>query len=305
MTQPPGYPGQPGQPDPYGNPGQQPQSPWPGYGQQPDPYAAPPDPYAAPPTSGQPYVPPPVQPELYPPPPSGQPYAPPTSGQPYAQPTSGQPYAQPTSGQPYAPPAGAQPAVFPQPGQQYPTSGIPMPTSAQPYAQPGYAPNTGYIGGPGYPTPGTPPQKKRGLMITLLVIGLAVVLCGGGGAAAYFVFRDSGGKGQATPVDAVQGFLKAVYVDHDADAAANLVCSSSRDKNALIKRIDDIKSYDTSLKDPAYTWPTPTVEKQDTKAATVTADVKVTTSDDKVAESKLSFLTTNSSGWFVCEISGL
>lgn len=285
MTQPPGYPGQPGQPDPYGNPAQPPQSPWPGYGQQPDPYAAPP-------TSGQPYVP-------------QDPYRAPTSGQPYVPPTSGQPYAQPTSGQPYAPPTGAQPAVFPQPGQPYPTSGIPMPTSAQPYAQPGYAPNTGYIGGPGYPTPGTPPPKKRGLMITLLVIGLAVVLCGGGGAAAYFVFHGSGGKGVATPADAVQGFLKAIYVDHDADAAAKLVCSSSRDKNALIKRIDDIKSYDTSLKDPTYTWPAPTVEKQDTKAATVTADVKVTTSDDKVAESKLKFLTTNSSGWFVCEISGL
>jgi hypothetical protein len=282
MTQPPGYPGQPGQPA----------GPWPGYGQQPDPYAAPP-------TSGQPYAPPPVQPDPYGPPTSGQPYAPP--------PVQPDPYGPPTSGQPYGPPTGMPPAAFPQPGQQYPpTSGIPMPTSAQPYAQPGYAPNTGYLGAPGYQPPGTPPPaKKRGLMITLLVIGLAVVLCGGGGAAAYFVFRDSGGKGQASPVDAVQGFLKAIYVDHDADAAANLVCSSSRDKNALIKRIDDIKSYDTSLKDPAYTWPAPTVEKQDTKSATVDADVKVTTSDDKVAESKLKFLTTNSSGWFVCEITGL
>ena len=293
MNQPPGYPGQPGQPDPYGNQGQQqPPAPWPGYGQQPDPYNQQPPPYGQPPPD--PYgAPPPPQPDPY--------GAPPTSGQPY-QPD---PYAPPTSAQPYAPPTGAQPAAFAQPGQQYPpTSGIPMPTSAQPYGQPGYAPNTGYIGGPGYP-PGAPPKKKRGLMITLLVIGLAVVLCGGGGAAAYFVFRDSGGKGQATPVDAVQGFLKAIYVEHDADAAADLVCSSSRDKNALIKRIDDIKSYDASLKDPAYTWPTPTVEKQDTKSATVSADVKVTTSDDKVAESKLKFLTVNDSGWFVCEISGL
>jgi hypothetical protein len=285
MTQPPGYPGQPGQPDPYGNPGQPQQPPapgaWPGYGQQPDPYTQQqPDPYSQQP---DPYS---QQPNPYgaPPPPPPDPYgAPPTSGQPYLQPGQlGQPdpYAPPTSGQPFAPP-----------------------TSAQPYVQPGYAPNTGYIGAPGYPPP-PPPKKKRGLMIVLLVVGLVVVLCGGGGAAAYFVFRDSGGTGQATPVDAVQGFLKAIYVDHDADAAANLTCSSSRDKNTLIKRIDDIKSYDTSLKDPSYTWPTPTVQKQDSTSATVNADVKVTTSDDKVAESKLTFVTTNNSGWFVCEISG-
>src|SRR5689334_4312072 len=292
MTQPPGYPAQPGQPDPYGNPGQPQQPPapgaWPGYGQQPDPYTQqPPDPYAPQPN---PYgAPPPPQPDPYAAPPtSGQPYVQPGQPDPYAPPTSAQPYAQPTSAQPYAPPTSAQPYA---------------PTSAQPYVQPGYAPNTGYIGGPGYPPP-PPPKKKRGLMIVLLVVGLVVVLCGGGGAAAYFVFKDSGGKGQASPVDAVQGFLKAIYVDHDADAAAKLTCSSSRDKNALIKRIDDIRSYDSSLKDPTYTWPTPTVEKQDSTSATVNADVKVTTSDDKVAESKLKFVTTNNSGWFVCEISG-
>jgi flagellar basal body-associated protein FliL len=286
MTQPPGYPAQPG--DPYGAPGQPPQAPPP---QAPPPSApdrapAPdqaPQPGQAWPTYGQPEpptAPMPGNPYAAP----GQPYPGPVSGQPYPGPVSGQPYPGPVSGQPYAP------------GQAYP------PVSGQPYAPPGqppYAPG-GYPGAPGYVAP--PPKRKRGLMITMIVLGLALVLCGGGGAAAYFVLKGSTGPGQATPVDAVNGFLKAVYKDKDVTAATKLICSAARDKISMTKRIDEIRRYDAALKGPVYTWPTPTVEKQDKSSATVLVPVKVTTDDDKTAESKLTFLTTNDNGWWVCEI---
>jgi hypothetical protein len=209
----------------------------------------------------------------------GQPtgaFAPPTSGFP-GQPTSGFP-GQPTSGFPGQPTTG-----FPgQPGTGYDAYGQPVM--------------------PGYPQQQGQPRKKRGLMITMIVLVVALVLCGGGGAAAYFLTKNSSGKGQASPVDAVNGFLKAVYNDKDAAAAETYVCSSSRNNTAITKRISDIRAYDGALKDPAYTWGTPTVKSQTKDEATVLADVKLTTSDEKTAESKLSFITTHESGWFVCEI---
>jgi hypothetical protein len=165
-----------------------------------------------------------------------------------------------------------------------------------PYAQPGYMQP--------YPGQQPPPKKKRGLMITLIVLALVVVLLGGGGTAVYFALKGAAGKGQASPVEAVNEFLKAVYKDRSAEAASKFVCPTARDKNALGKRIDAIRQYDATLKSPTYTWQTPTVQKQSDSLATVLAEVKVTTSDDREAKAKLSFVTTKDNGWWVCEING-
>jgi hypothetical protein len=250
-----------------------------------------------------------------PPPPGPDPYAPPTSGQPYAPPTSGQPYAPPTSGQPYGQPGYGPPTS----GQPYGQPGYGPPTSGQPYgteqfsAPPGY-PTQQFPGQPGYPPgqpgfpPGQlgypqPPKKKRGLMITLIVVAIVVVLCGGGGTGAYFLVNNvETGKGQASPTEAVQAFLRAVYVDKDVDAASKLVCAQARDKNALTKKINELKSYEAQYKGPTYTWAAPTIQSQNKDTATVTADVKFNTSDDRQSEQKLTITTTKKSGWWVCEV---
>jgi hypothetical protein len=152
--------------------------------------------------------------------------------------------------------------------------------------------------------PPPPPKKSRRLMITLIILALVVVLFGGGGTAVYFALKGAAGKGQASPVEAVNEFLKAVYKDRSAEAASRFVCSAARDRNALSKRIEAIRQYDASLKSPTYTWQTPTIEKQQGSEATVVAEVKVTTSDDREAKTKLSFVTTQDNGWWVCEING-
>ena len=278
MSQPPGYPQQPT--DPYGQPGQPPAS-WP-----PQPY---PPPGAQPPA-----------PQSYPPP--VDPYAPPTSGGPYG-PTSGGPYAPPTSGSPYPPPPnpyapGAAPVspypVSPQPGQ---TSGFP-PTDPYALGQQGMP--------PGYPTgtlpPATPPKKKRGLLITMIVLAVALVLCGGGGATAWYLLQGADGKGQANPVDAVNLFLTAVYKEKNVEAANKYVCSTARNKQDLANRIKEIRDYDDKYKSPQYNWPTPTVDDQKQETAQVSVPIKVTTSDDRVAEIKLKIITVNDNGWWVCEI---
>jgi hypothetical protein len=140
-------------------------------------------------------------------------------------------------------------------------------------------------------------------MITLIVVAIVVVLCGGGGTGAYFLINNvETGKGKASPTDAVQAFLKAVYVDKDIEAANKLVCSQARDKNALTKKINELKSYEAQYKGPTYTWAAPTVESQNKSTATLSVDVKFNTSDDRQSEQKLKIVATNNSGWWVCEV---
>nr|BFE63767.1 hypothetical protein GCM10020063_082930 [Dactylosporangium thailandense] len=281
MTQPPPYPGQPEYP---GQPGQPGQSGWPPPPPVQDPFALPPQPeqYTVQPPNPDPYAPPPTS-------------APPISGQPYAQPYP------PTGAMPPTGAFGQPTGQFPPPTGQFPTgpmapvSGVPHPGMAPPFSGP---PAQGY---PVYPQQ-APVKKKRGLMITLIILGVVIVLCGGGGAAAYFVVQNNQGTGAPTASEAVNSFLTAVYKNKSVDDALKYVCSSSRDKAKLTARIQEIRTYDGSLSSPTYTWPAPTVEKQSSDEATLTTTVKVTTSDEKVAETKYRYIASHGKGWFVCEI---
>ena len=105
-----------------------------------------------------------------------------------------------------------------------------------------------------------------------------------------------------TAIEAVNGFLTAVYKNKNSEEALKYVCSTSRNKEKLAARVDEIRKYDASLSSPTYTWPTPTVDKQENDQATLVVPVKVSTSDEKVAESKYKFVATQSKGWWVCEI---
>lgn len=237
-----------------------------------------------------------TQPPGYPPQP-GDPYGPqdqpPAAGWP-----AGYPQQQPPA-EPYPPSSGApyQPA--------YPTSAIPSsgyPTAGYPVA--GY-PTAGHPAAEPYPPTGpaaAPPPRRRGLIITSIVLAIALVLCGGGAAGAYYLVKKVEGNGQPNPVEAVDGFLKAVFLDNDAEKAARYVCPDARDTEALSKKIDELETFRDQYKSPQYSWPTPTVQEQDGKTATVTATVKLTTSDDRVSEKNLKIITVDESGWWVCEV---
>jgi hypothetical protein len=140
-------------------------------------------------------------------------------------------------------------------------------------------------------------------MITLIVLGIAVVLCGGGGTGAYLFLRNaSDGQGAESPQVAVNDFLVAVYTEHDADKAGQLVCSDARDKAQLTKKIDEVRAYAEKYKDPKFSWPEPTVADVKEKSAKVSVTVRITTEDEKVAEQPLNFTVIEKTGWFVCEI---
>jgi flagellar basal body-associated protein FliL len=146
------------------------------------------------------------------------------------------------------------------------------------------------------------PPRKRGLMITMIVLSVVLVLCLGGGVGAYFLLNRVSGTGQSTPEAAVDGFLKAVLEDKNPAHANDFVCQQSRDTPAITKKIDEYRTAQQKYKDAKFTWAPPTVQSQNDKTATLTTTVKLSTDDDRTAESKLKFVTVKESGWWVCEV---
>jgi hypothetical protein len=139
-------------------------------------------------------------------------------------------------------------------------------------------------------------------LITSIVLGVVLVLCGGGGTTAYFLITRLGNSGRASPTAAVDGFLTAIFRDHDLEEANKFVCSESRDKAALSHKIDELRSYEQKYKSPRYSWTTPAVQSNRGSTATLIVPVKITTADDRIAEKRLRFVAVNESGWWVCEV---
>lgn len=293
MSQPPEYPPHPGDREPTRPPWSggegSPTVPLPASGAGPaDPgdQAGPTEPI---PASGAGYPPPGP---MYPPgPTSPGPMSPAGPASPPGYPPAN-PNPAPTRPYPAVPPPG-------QPYQQYPHAAYP----GQPVAG-GPPPGQPYPPQYGLPVPPAPVKKRRTLLIVSIVLAVVVVLCGGGATGAYFLLNNVGDKGQAVPEDAVRGFLKAVFVDHDVDAATSYVCTQSRNKASLRKKIDELRSYDQRYKSPQYSWTESAAQRQGSDRATVTVTLRMSTSDDRAAERKLRFLTVKRSGWWVCEISG-
>jgi hypothetical protein len=189
------------------------------------------------------------------------------------------------------PPGSGEPQGTPQPQEAAPTA---------PGGPPASGPPTGGIGF-GYPQPALP-RRRRALLITSIVLGVVLLLCGAGGTSAYFLIKKVGGTGKATPTAAVDGFLTAVFTDHDVDEANRFVCAAARDKTKLTRKIDELRSYEQKYKAPKYSWPAPKVDERKKDTAIVDVPVTITTADDRVAERQLRFVTVNDSGWWVCEV---
>jgi hypothetical protein len=148
-----------------------------------------------------------------------------------------------------------------------------------------------------------PAKKKRGVLIAVLVAAALLVLCGGGGTAAFLATRNSsGGKGQASAIEAVQGFLTAVYQDMDATKAATYVCKTARDKAKLTRKVSEIQRQNATYDTPKYTWTTPGTEQNKTDEAILSTTITLTTANEQSATQKLRFVATKNNGWWVCEV---
>jgi flagellar basal body-associated protein FliL len=159
---------------------------------------------------------------------------------------------------------------------------------------------------PGYPYPAfgppLPPPRRRGLWITLIVLAVLLVLGGGGGVAAYLATRNPDGKGQATPQDAVDRFLQAVYVDQSSTKAAPLVCKAARDPKKLSAKVDEIKHQSQQYDNPKYAWSYVRTDSPTKTQAVVSTKITLTTDDVQTATETIKVTTIRSDGWFVCDV---
>ncbi|MFI2710395.1 hypothetical protein ACH495_09730 [Micromonospora sp. NPDC018662] len=198
------------------------------------------------------------------------------------------------------PPAGGTTGTPGEPIPQPNSAGATPPTGpGQP--PPGSGPPPG-LGHPPYPS-GAPPRKRPTLLIVSLVLAAAVLLCGGGGTAAFLALRTGeDGQGAKEPQVAVDGFLKAVYQDRDADKAATFVCSAARDDEKIAAKVAEVQKYAGQYQNPRFRWTSPTVDNQTGDRATVSTRVTMTTADEKVADQELRFTVVRKTGWWVCEV---
>jgi len=175
--------------------------------------------------------------------------------------------------------------------------------------QPPYGPNPppewpplpGAPADPPSEQPATPAKGRAGLIAVL--VAAVVLLLGAGGVGAWLLLRGAESRdGAPEPTTAVSDFLQAVYIDQDAEAAADLVCAEARDSDAITGKVEEIKGYEDSYDNPRFEWTEPRVDEQDTERAIVSVDLRVTTADEKSAGQKMTFTVVQKTGWWVCEV---
>jgi hypothetical protein len=169
---------------------------------------------------------------------------------------------------------------------------------------PGYPVAPGQAG-PGYPPPAgaVPPKKRRGLLIASISLVVVLLLCGGGGLSAFLLLRDAeDGEGAPDPVAAVDSFLRAVYTDKDAAAAAGLVCREARDRAEIDRKVAEVEQYAQTYQSPIFRWDPPAVVEENEDHTLVSAKLIMTTGDEKISEQELRFTVVQKTGWWVCEV---
>ncbi|MEU4773764.1 hypothetical protein [Micromonospora sp. NPDC023644] len=208
---------------------------------------------------------------------------------------------QPPSGGPVGPPAG-QPGFPATPASAVPPGppGPPVPPGPAGAGDPSIPPPP--AGYPPYQSPAAP-KKKRGVLIAAIALAVILLLCAAGGVVTFLTLRAAeSGEGAKEPAVAVDEFLKAVYQERDADRAAGLVCSSSRDEKKIAAKVAEVEKHVSAHQNPRFRWSTPKVDDQTGDRATVTTKVTMTTADEKVADQDLRFTVVKKTGWWVCEV---
>jgi len=185
--------------------------------------------------------------------------------------------------------------AYPYPSDIYPAStysGRGYPNQLYPPQPPADAPWPLVAGEP-------PPARRRPMLVLGIVVALLAVLGGAGGAA--YVLINVRGTGPATPADAVEGFLDAVFTTHSAKDAADFVCERSRDEAELDQVVFGVKTFEKDYPSARTTWTYPPIAPQgDTAAAAVT--LTLTTANEQVATKQIRLLLVNDRGWFVCDV---
>jgi hypothetical protein len=192
----------------------------------------------------------------------------------------------------------------------YEVQAYPMPTYGQAYPTHTYGrsyPAEVYPPQPADDAPwpliiGEPPRRRRRRPSLLLglIIALVVVLAGGA-TAAFILVGPSSSRGSATPAEAVEGFLDAIYGKHSAKDAARFVCERARNDAELDQIVFAVKTFEQEFTSPRTTWAYPAIQPNG-RQATTTVTLTMTTANEQVSERRLTLLLVDDRGWWVCDV---
>jgi hypothetical protein len=146
-----------------------------------------------------------------------------------------------------------------------------------------------------------PPRRPRVGLLAGLLLGLLIVVCLAGGTGAYLLVQHAQPVGSTQPQAAVDGFLGAVFTDHDPDKAGEFVCARARDPQELQRLVDKVNEVEAQYRSPRTTWQIGPVRTGDHEAA-ATVRLTLTTGDDQVAEHEITLLLVDQRGWWVCDV---
>jgi hypothetical protein len=154
------------------------------------------------------------------------------------------------------------------------------------------------------PWPVAPPQPKRvgSAALAAAVFATVLVLCLGGGAISFFVVQSQEPRGTTTPESALEGFLRAVFVDRDATRAADFVCAENRDDRELARLVFEVRAF-TSRNNSAETrWTYPEVRRTGKREASADVTLTLNTVGQRVSEKQVRLRLVDHNGWWVCEV---
>ena len=194
----------------------------------------------------------------------------------------------------------------------YDVQAYPMPAYGQTYPTQTYGrsyPVEVYPPQPADDTPwplisGEPPRRRRRPPLILgLIIALVLVLAGGA-TAAFVLIGPSSSRGSASPGEAVEGFLDAIYGKHSARDAARFVCERARNDAELDQIVFGVKTFEQEFTSPRTTWVYSAIQPNG-RQATATVTLTMSTANEQVSERRLTLLLVDDRGWWVCDVQPL
>ena len=154
--------------------------------------------------------------------------------------------------------------------------------------------------------PPFPPRAARArsapsAAVVTVVFAVLLMLCLAGGTVSFLVVQSLEPRGTSTPEAALEGFLQAVFVDRDADRAADFVCADTRDDKQLARLVFEVRAFSSQNESASTRWSYPGVERTGRREASADVTLSLSTSDEQVTEKKVRLLLVDDRGWWVCE----
>jgi hypothetical protein len=146
------------------------------------------------------------------------------------------------------------------------------------------------------------PRRVGPAALATAVFITVLALCLGGGAVSFFVVQSLEPRGTATPESALEGFLRAVFVDRDADRAADFVCADNRNDEELARLVFEVRTFTSRYSSADTRWTYPGVRRTGKREASADVTLTLSTVDQRVSEKRVRLLLVDDSGWWVCEV---